>query len=76
MIEPYDEHIDRILELGVLKQVCAWHSRFFGFEKVLREAAPGWENDGVSHGICEDCNAIVRHREGVTVREIQQKRAS
>ena len=42
-----------------LKTVCAWHPRYFGKERVIREAAPGRENDGVSDGICDECKLIL-----------------
>lgn len=45
-------------EQPLTKAVCAWHPRYFGEEKTLREAAPGHENDRVSCGICAKCAEI------------------
>ncbi len=60
MIEPYDEMVDRELVQGRRRSVCAWHFRFFGVEKVMREAAPGYEAENVTHGICIECIGALR----------------
>lgn len=31
---------------------CAWHQKFFGCEKILKQGTPGTP---VSHGICQKC---------------------
>lgn len=54
VVDFYDEHVEREL-LDELKVICSWHQRFFGTEFVIREAAPGHENDSASHGICPEC---------------------
>jgi hypothetical protein len=41
-----------------VKLVCAWHKEHFGVDLVMREAAPGFEGEGVSHGICKECLAV------------------
>jgi hypothetical protein len=38
---------------------CAWHPKFFGEEKIMREAAPGHESDPPSDGICPECLKIL-----------------
>lgn len=60
MVEPYDEMVEFELTQGRMKLVCAWHVKFFGVEKVMREAAPGHEGKDVSHGICEECRPRLR----------------
>jgi hypothetical protein len=54
-IEAYDRFVDAELIRQENKCVCAWHKRFFGTEKVMREAATGHEGDAVSHSICREC---------------------
>ena len=53
--EAYDAETER--NVKYLKTVCAWHEKYFGAQKVIREAMPGWEKAGVSHGICGECRA-------------------
>lgn len=56
-MEKHDVIVEKELEIRRMKCACAWHGKYFGFEKVIREASPGRENDGVTHGICEECRA-------------------
>lgn len=57
--EPFDVMVESTL--GNLRVVCAWHPKYFGTEKVMREAAPGWEAKGVSDSICEECRGKFAH---------------
>ncbi len=59
-IEAYDKAVEQ--EIPRMKLVCAWHPKIFGTEKVMREAAPGREKEGVSHGICGECRAELAKR--------------
>lgn len=40
-----------------VRVMCAWHAEFFGTERVMREAAPGYEFHPETHGVCPDCKA-------------------
>jgi hypothetical protein len=57
--EAYDVHVEREV-VPQMELRCAWHPKYFGFEKVMREAAPGFEREMASHSICEDCRRIMR----------------
>jgi hypothetical protein len=57
--DAYEVHVEQEV-LPNVKLVCAWHKEFFGVDLVMREAAPGFEGEGVSHGICKECLGIER----------------
>ena len=38
-----------------VRVMCAWHAEFFGTERVMREAAPGYEFHPETHGVCAEC---------------------
>lgn len=58
MIDAYDDAIERELTAGNIKVRCAWHVKFFGEEKIMRHAAPGYENESASDSICAECREI------------------
>lgn len=53
--DAYHQAVDAACEAGLMRALCAWHPKLFGTEKVIRQAAPGHEQDEPSHGICEEC---------------------
>lgn len=59
-MEKYDEFVDQEVARAEMKLVCMWHPQNFGVELVMREAAPGHENDDPSHGICKECYARLK----------------
>ncbi len=63
--DPFDSEIELAEERRSLKVKCAWHPKFFGSELTMREATPGYEKDGVSHGICGECRERIRKESGV-----------
>jgi hypothetical protein len=52
-IEAYDRAVDSEMEREELELRCAWHQKYFGVEKVMREGC-----QPASHGICEECRKI------------------
>ncbi len=54
-MEAHDVEVEKEqLQGPKMKLVCAWHPKYFGTEKVIREAESG-ASPGVTHGICEEC---------------------
>lgn len=45
--------------MGKVKIVCAWHPKYFGCEKVIREEEWKGEPDGASHSMCQECHDIM-----------------
>lgn len=68
MIEAHDKAVDAELVQGRMRVDCSWHVKLFGSEKVMREAAPGHEGDGVSGGICPECQKKLREERSVLMR--------
>ena len=63
--EVYDAHIES--EIPKLRCVCAW------CDALIHEATPGFENDGLSHGVCSKCLPSVRKQ---FLRAAQREKAS
>lgn len=40
-----------------MKEICAWHPKYFGEELLMREKPP-LEDKSETHGICPVCQAI------------------